>query len=78
MDLCVATTVEMFLQGRHVCDAVRGRLRLELRLTWLGGRCILGRVSQAGATLLHERPVLGGADVPRLLWQAVRWGGAAA
>jgi phytoene synthase len=76
VDACVTRTADMFVQGRHVCDAVRGRLRFELRLTWLGGRCVLDRVSAGRTTLLHERPTLGGTDVPRLLWQAVRWGGA--
>ncbi len=78
VDACVAKTAETFDQGRHVCDAVHGRLRFELRLTWLGGRRILDRVSASRATLLHERPTLGAADLPTLLWHAVRWGGAAA
>ena len=30
-------------EGRPVCDAVRGRLRYELRATWLGGMRILDR-----------------------------------
>ena len=34
---CVAVTREQFAAGRAVCDGVRGRLRYELRLTWLGG-----------------------------------------
>ena len=33
-----------FARGPRVCDGVRGRLRFELRLTWLGGRRILDRV----------------------------------
>jgi squalene synthase HpnC len=78
IDECVATTRESFERGRLVCDAVRGRLRFELRLTWLGGRRILDRVARSRTHLLHERPTLGGADVPALLWRAARWGGAAA
>lgn len=78
VDACVARTAEAFADGRHVCDAVDGRLRFELRLTWLGGRRILDRVAESRGTLLHDRPTLGRADVPRLLWRAVRWGGAAA
>ena len=34
------------IAGRDVCDGVRGRLRFELRLTWLGGVRILERVEQ--------------------------------
>jgi squalene synthase HpnC len=40
---CAAFTRERFRLGRAVCDGVRGRLRLELRLTWLGGRRVLDR-----------------------------------
>ncbi len=53
--------------------ASAGRLRLELRLTWLGGRRVLDRVRGTGANLMHERPTLGAADVPGLLWAAARW-----
>jgi phytoene synthase len=78
IDACIATTRESFDRGRDVCDAVRGRLRFELRVTWLGGCRILDRVEQGRADLLHRRPVLRGADLPVLLWRAARWGGAAA
>src|SRR5207302_997570 len=44
---CVAVTREQFVAGRAVCDGVRGRLKYELRLTWLGGHRILERVERA-------------------------------
>jgi squalene synthase HpnC len=69
----IARTRECFEHGRLVCDGVRGRLRTELRLTWLGGSRILGRVAERGAHLLTDRPTLGVHDIPVLLWQAVRW-----
>src|SRR5262245_48359448 len=47
---CVGVTAEQFARGRVVCDGVRGRLRYELRFTWLGGRRILERVAAARAT----------------------------
>jgi phytoene synthase len=75
---CVAFTESRFQAGRFVCDAVTGRLRLELRFTWLGGRRILERVERSRAHLLDARPTLGAADVPALLWRAVRWDGSAA
>ena len=78
MGECVARTRESFERGREVCDAVRGRLRLELRLTWLGGERILDHVDRTRAQLLRRRPALGRTDVPVLLWQAVRWQGRAA
>jgi phytoene synthase len=74
MRTCLATTREAFDRGRHVCDGTQGRLRFELRLTWLGGRRILDRVSGADANPLHDRPTLGRRDLPVLLWQAARWG----
>ncbi|HKB13094.1 MAG TPA: squalene synthase HpnC [Vicinamibacterales bacterium] len=70
---CVAVTREQFAAGRAVCDGVRGRLRYELRLTWLGGHRILDRVDRARRELLTYRPTLHGSDVPLLLWRAMRW-----
>ena len=36
--------------GRPVCDGVTGRLRYELRATWLGGMRILDRLEQPRST----------------------------
>ena len=57
----------------RVCDGVTGRLRLELRFTWLGGARILERVDRGRDRLLDVRPALGAGDVPLLLWRAARW-----
>ncbi len=73
LDACVVRTQALFQEGRGVCDGVGGRLTLELRLTWLGGRRILERVHARRVDLLHHRPTLGAADVPLLLWRAGRW-----
>jgi phytoene synthase len=70
---CVAVTDEEFRRGRAVCDGVQGRLRYELRFTWLGGRRILERVDERRANLLDYRPTLGALDVPAILWRAVVW-----
>ncbi len=77
LETCVAVTRDRFEHGRAICDAVGGRLRVELRLTWLGGRRILDRVERARFALLDERPTLGAADLFVLLWGALRWRGAA-
>jgi len=69
---CVDVTAREFEKGRAVCDGVRGRLRLELRVTWLGGLSILRRVA-GECDLLHHRPTLGGSDAPTLLWGAFMW-----
>lgn len=69
----VQVTRETFEKGRHVCDGVTGRLRMELRFTWLGGARILERVDRGRDRLLDDRPALGKGDVPLLLWRAARW-----
>jgi squalene synthase HpnC len=78
IEACARFTRAQFLYGRAVCDGVWGRLRLELRLTWLGGVRVLDRVERRGRDLLHHRPTIGPADMPLLLWRAVTWKGAAA
>ena len=73
IEACAAFTRRQFLEGRAVCDGVRGRLRIELRFTWLGGMRVLERVERGRLDLLSCRPTLGMADAPRLLWLAARW-----
>ena len=73
IERCITFTRVRFAEGRAVCDGVRGRLRAELRFTWLGGSRILERVERGRFTLLHQRPALGAADVPILLWRAAVW-----
>jgi hydroxysqualene synthase len=72
---CVEMTRGQFARCRAVCDGVRGRLRYELRFTWLGGMRVLTRVQRGRAELLHRRPTLGVRDVPALLRDAARWSG---
>jgi phytoene synthase len=66
-------TRRLFDEGRAVCDGPSGRLRYELRLTWLGGRRILDRLERNGFDVFSARPTLGRSDVPALLWSAVSW-----
>jgi phytoene synthase len=68
-----ARTRRLFEEGRAVCDGLGGRLRYELRLTWLGGVRILDRLEQKGFDVFTARPTLGKSDVPALLWSAVSW-----
>jgi phytoene synthase len=68
-----ARTRALFDEGRAVCDGVKGRLRYELRFTWLGGRRILDRLERAGFDVFTSRPALVAADVPGLLWGAFTW-----
>jgi phytoene synthase len=66
----VARTRELFHAGRPVCDQVHGRLRYELRATWLGGMRILDKLERDGFDPIHTRPRLGAGDVA---WMAPRW-----
>jgi hypothetical protein len=78
LGMCVEFTAARYAEGRLVCDGTRGRLRYELRLTWLGGRRILDRVDAQRSALLRQRPVLRAADVPALAWRLSTWKGVAA
>ena len=70
---CCARTRELFARGRSVSDGVSGRLRFELRLTWLGGMRVLEKVEHADFDVVHHRPSLGAADAAPILWGALRW-----
>lgn len=69
----VVRTRALFDRGRPVCDLVTGRLRWELRVTWLGGVRILDRLEAARYDVFRARPTLGPRDVPALAWGALRW-----
>jgi squalene synthase HpnC len=56
-------TRAMFDDGRGVTEYVRGRLRWELRATWLGGVRILDRLEAVDFDVFHRRPSLGALDV---------------
>lgn len=74
---CANRTRSLFETGRPVCDGVRGRLRYELRATWLGGSRILDRLERSGFDVFRQRPVLGIMDAiviacGTLLWRETR------
>ena len=69
----IERTRGLFDAGREVCDGVNGRLKWELRLTWLGGRRMLDKVEAARLTSFDARPTLGAADVPAILRDAILW-----
>ena len=68
-----ARTRALFAEGRSVCDGVPGRLKYELRFTWLGGSRILDRLEAGRFDVFAKRPALGKADIPALVWQALTW-----
>jgi phytoene synthase len=66
-------TRALFRQGRPVCDRVSGRLRFELRATWLGGSRILDRLEASDFDVFRRRPALTAADAVPLAWRALTW-----
>ena len=76
MRACGARTRQLFAEGRPVCDGVSGRLRYELRATWLGGARILDRLEAGHYDVFTSRPSLGASDAiviasKALLWRAI-------
>lgn len=66
-------TRHLFDAGRKVPDHVTGRLKLELRVTWLGGSRILDRLVEADYDVFSRRPTLSRRDAPGILMDAVTW-----
>jgi phytoene synthase len=69
----VGRTRTLFDTGRPLCSAIAGRLRHELRATWLGGTRVLSRIERADYDVVSARPRLGAADVPWLTWHLATW-----
>ena len=80
----IGKTRTLFMAGRPLCDALKGRLRYELRATWLGGMRILDRVEQqllderrsgsrAADTAVYARPTLEFRDAPWFVWHLITW-----
>ena len=74
LEQAAAETRRQFASGRAVADLVSGRLRWELRATWLGGTRILDRLARQRFDVFKSRPTLGWADagviaVRTLLWR---------
>ena len=69
----VDRTRALFASGRSVCDGVNGRLKWELRFTWLGGTRILEKVARVRQRSFDIRPTLGVRDLPALMRDAILW-----
>jgi len=68
----VARTRALFDEGSELPDRVGGRLRYELRLTWLGGTRILDEIERADYDVFHRRPTLSRRAGIRLLIRSLR------
>ncbi|MBI3332907.1 MAG: squalene synthase HpnC [Candidatus Omnitrophica bacterium] len=71
MEELVVRAEALFAEGEPLPEKVRGRLRLELKLTLLGGREILNQIQAAGYDPFRRRPVISTAKKLNLLAQAL-------
>jgi squalene synthase HpnC len=67
----VARTQEIFDHGAPLTKKLRGLLRLEIRLTWLGGTKILRKIEALDYDTLNHRPTVGKADMAVLFLKAL-------
>jgi phytoene synthase len=72
---CVQRTRELFARGRGVSEDVSGRLRMELRATWLGGVRVLDKIEALGYDTLHHRPRLTARDAVAIFARTAWWRG---
>src|SRR5215470_3840623 len=68
----VERTREMFARGQSLVSKVTPSLRLQLRITWLGGVTILDKIEKAEYDVFRRRPTLGSLDFLKLLVRARR------
>jgi len=73
MASAVRRTRGLFNHGLPLCDRLSGRLRYEVRLTWLGGTRILDRLEASAFDVLSQRPTIGAGDIAWLMGAALRW-----
>lgn len=73
LKVAAGLTRSLFDEGRGVADGVTGRLRWELRATWLGGVRILDRLEASRFDVFQSRPTLGFVDAATLVWDMLGW-----
>jgi len=66
----IARTRTLFEQGKTLLERVAPELRLQLRLTWLGGMTVLRRIESVGYDVFRRRPSLSKLDFLRLYLHA--------
>jgi len=71
LEFQVKRTQEIFDRGALLTKKLRGLLRLEIRLTWLGGTKILRKIEALNYDTLNARPKLGKGDMAALFFQAL-------
>lgn len=68
---CIEKTFTLFNQGLPLCWQVGKDLRMEMKLTWLGGTSILKKIIQNEYDVFRKRPVIGTQDKIKLLLRAL-------
>ena len=66
----ITRTCEFFYRGKALPERVAPALRLQLRLTWLGGMSVLGKIAGVGYDVFRRRPSLSKLDFLRLYFRA--------
>ncbi len=66
----IARTRQLFDQGKALAERVTPDLRVQLRLTWLGGMTVLRKIESVGYDVFLRRPSLGKLDFLRLYFRA--------
>lgn len=51
-------TEYMFLEGKPLCNSVKGRLSIELKAVWLGGTSLLNALRQQQFNIFANRPTI--------------------
>jgi len=67
----VVRTQTIFNRGERLTKKLRGLLRLEIRLTWLGGTKILRKIEALKFDTLNHRPKVGKIDMAALFLKAL-------
>lgn len=67
----IARTIDLFLKGKNLGLAIKGKLGLELRLTWLTGITILQKIRQVKYDVFENRPKLSKKDFLKLFFVAL-------
>jgi phytoene synthase len=71
LEFQVRRTQEIFDEGGVLTKKLHGKLRIEIRFTWLGGTKILSKIKALNYDTLHHRPTLGKSDFALLLTKAL-------
>jgi phytoene synthase len=70
---CSDVTRRLFERGRPVCDVLHGRLRYELRATWLGGTRVLEKLERVDFDTFRRRPRLTAGDALVIALRTLTW-----